>query len=115
MAASRIVHLAEHNPQQSRIQVLMMGQLGRHWACSRAACEGSVAFLDLVVVACDCSKALRESRLGWSRRHRSRYPGWVLARSSRPASSHISIAPVSGTLYDAVQHVPESGSCPQPW
>lgn len=71
-----------HRAAGSRIRHMKaptMDRSGRHWACSRTACAAE-ACRDLAVAACGHLRALRVSRLGLGRRHRSRCLGKARAR-----------------------------------
>ena len=95
-AESRTAVLAGHN---SGMLVPMMDRSVRRWAYIREACEDSEASNVLVAVACGWV-ALQVSRLGWSHRPRFRCPGWVPARSDKPAQMGL----VQRQIKEVVQH-----------
>lgn len=88
-AASRTAHLAVRIPGT---QEPMKGQLDRLGAYSWVADGDFVALSGLEAVACGCWEAPRASRLDWSRRLRSRCPGWARVHSSKPGLIEVSNA-----------------------
>lgn len=77
-------HTALLAGRSSGMQVPGLDPWAQRWACNWEACEDFEASRDPVAAACGWV-ALQASRLGWSRRPRFRCPGWVPARSDRPA------------------------------